>query len=326
MVQGAACGDGDIGVVVVSHDSAEDLPSCLAALCDADGIRTIVVVDNASQDGSQEVVRGIGDPRVRLLEPGYNSGFAGGCNHGFAALPSELGTVVFMNPDVVVSRDCLVRCAARLAADDTLAGVAPRLVRADGETIDSVGQVLRPWRLEVRDRGYGEPLAPSLLEERLVLAACGALAVFRRRALLTVNEPSGPWAAHYFCFWEDLELGWRLNNQGWRISTLPSAVAGHRRGAGAQPGSGPLRWRRPVHLEACILVNRWLTLIRHLHPLDLVARLPLLLVWDLLAVILGVARRPALAAQLLRRRALLLQEWRRRRDRPRRRLRELPCC
>ena len=104
--------------------------------------------------------------------------------------------------------------------------------------------------------------------------------MFRRSALESVAEDHGPWAQHFFCFWEDLELGWRLVNRGWRIHTVPEAVATHRRGGGAAAGSGPLRWRRPPELEACILTNRWMTLIRHLHPLDLAPRLPVLLLWD----------------------------------------------
>ena len=58
---------GGIGVVVVSHDSAEDLPACLAALVAASGIEQIVVVDNASRDASKEIVGFAFDRRDRLI-------------------------------------------------------------------------------------------------------------------------------------------------------------------------------------------------------------------------------------------------------------------
>jgi GT2 family glycosyltransferase len=314
-----------IGVVVVSYASAAELPACLQALDQAEQVEAIVVVDNASPDASAALVRAAGFPRVQLVEAGRNTGFAGGCNRGLAALPAEIPVVAFCNPDVLVSRDCLRLCAARIESEPALAGVAPRLMRADGETIDSVGQVLDRRLLEVRDRGYGEPISPVLMQVQPVLAACGALAVFRRQALLAVSEPGGPWAEHFFCFWEDLELGWRLNNQGWRIEALPEATATHGRGAGAEAGRGPLRWRRPPALEACVLSNRWLTLIRHLPLLDLGTRLPLLLLWDLLAVTAGGLRRPQLLRHLWRRRSLIVNEWRRRSQYRRRRLHELPC-
>jgi hypothetical protein len=157
-----------------------------------------------------------------------------------------------------------------------------------------------------------------------VLAACGALAVYRRAALEAVAEGDGPWAGHYFCFWEDLELGWRLTNRGFRVLAAPHAVAVHGRGAGAEAGQGPLRWRRPPELEACVLTNRWMTLIRHLHRADLARRLPVLLAFDLAMTSLGVARRPRLLGHLRRRLPLVYRELGRREHLPRKRLSELP--
>lgn len=315
---------GRLAVVVISHDSRNELRACLAALAAASPPPALIVVDNDSSDGSAELAATTTDTPATVIAPGRNLGYAGGANRGWAALPDDAEVVAFVNPDVEVAPDCLARCVEHLAAHPDLAGIAPRLMRPDGVTVDSVGQVLHPLTLEVRDRGYGGRLTAELLAPRPVLAACGALAVFRRSALEAVAGPEGPFAEHYFCFWEDLELGWRLNNAGWRIETLPDAVAVHGRGAGAEPGRGPLRWRRPVALEACILTNRWMTLIRHLHPLDLVRRLPVLLAWDLSLVMAGIVRRPRLAAALRGRLGLVRAEWRQRRGRPRCRLSELP--
>jgi GT2 family glycosyltransferase len=312
-----------VGVVVVSHDSADDLPACLDALTSAEAVDRIVVVDNVSGDGSRDIARSAGDSRIAVVEEPVNSGFAGGCNRGFRELAARYDVLAFLNPDVAVNRDCLSHCKEALDAGPELAGVAPMLMRADGDTVDSAGQELKGANLEVRDIGYGRPPSPDLYTPRPVLAACGALAVFRTSALAEVADEHGPWAQHYFCFWEDLELGWRLTNRGRRIRTCPEAVATHRRGGGAAPGSGPLRWRRPPHLEACMLSNRWMTLIRHLHPLDLVPRLPLLLVWDSATVAAGGARRPSLIGHLKRRWPLVMDEWRSRSRYPRRRLREL---
>jgi hypothetical protein len=252
-----------------------------------------------------------------------NSGFAGGCNRGFRELGKASECLAFLNPDVVVSEDCLQRCVATLSADPGLAGVAPLLMRSDGEAVDSIGQVLNRWTLEVADRGYGDSPNAAILQPAKVLAACGALAVFRSEALASVADEHGPWAQHYFCFWEDLELGWRLGNSGWRIESCPQAVASHRRGAGAAVGGGPLRWRRPPELEACVISNRWMTLIRHLHPLDLLPRLPLLLLWDPALVAAGAVRRPALLGHLRRRWPMVVREWRNRGGGRRRRLQEL---
>ncbi len=308
--------------VVISYNSASDLPGCLAGLGRA-GV-PVVVVDNGSRDGSVRIARDHRQQGVEVVTVGTNTGFAGGCNRGFAAVPAEVPYVAFMNPDVVVQPGCLERCVEVLEKRPEVAAVAPRLMRPDGATVDSVGQVLRAPTLEVRDRGYGGPLDTDLLAPRQVLAACGALGVFRRSALEQVAEDHGPWAEHYFCFWEDLELGWRLTNRGFQVVTEPTAVAVHTRGAGADEGSGPLRWRRSEALEACIISNRWMTLIRHLHPVDALLHAPVLLPWDLGMVVLGALRRPRLVGHLRRRWPLVYREWRRRGQFPRRRLVELP--
>jgi GT2 family glycosyltransferase len=312
-----------IAVVVVSHESQADLPSCLEALLAADGVQEVVVVDNCSRDRSRKVVREVGDRRVRLVQETVNTGFAGGCNRGYRELADRYPILAFLNPDVAVEQSCLRRAANALQADEGVGAVAPRLMRSDGTTVDSVGQRLHPVTLEVSDRGYGQPLTEDLLRPSPVLAPCGALAVFRTAALSEIADEHGPWAQHFFCFWEDLEIGWRLANLGWRIRSCPEAVATHGRGAGAVRGRGPLRWRRPPELEACILSNRWMTLVRHLHPLDLLPRLPLLLMWDLGLLAAGAARRPALVGHLRRRWPMVRREWRERSRFSRRRLHEL---
>ena len=310
--------------MVVSHNSERDLPACLGALLEARSLAAAIVVDNSSVDGSVASVSACGDRRVTVLELARNIGFAGGCNRGLAVVSADIPYVAFMNPDVVVDPACLHRCLEILDSRPEVAGVAPLLMRRDGETVDSIGQVLRPYTLEVRDRGYGEPLSDELRRPTQVLAACGALAVYRRDALASVSVEHGPWPEHYFCFWEDLELGWRLTNRGWQLWTAPEAVAVHGRGAGAREGAGRLRWRRPPHLEACVLSNRWMTLIRHLHARDALRRLPLLLAWDKAVVAASCARRPALLLYLKRRWPLVYREWRQRERVPRRRLPELP--
>ena len=312
-----------IAAVVVSHNSEDDLPSCLDALLAADGVQKVVVVDNRSRDRSREVVRAYDDSLVRLIDEEVNTGFAGGCNRGYRELADGHRVLAFLNPDVGVEPSCLRRAAHVLADDEGLGAVAPRLMRSDQTTVDSVGQRLKPVTLEVCDRGYGQPLSDDLLRPNPVLAPCGALAVFRTAALSEIADEHGPWAQHYFCFWEDLEIGWRLANRGWRIRSCPEAVATHGRGAGAAEGRGPLRWRRPPELEACILSNRWMTLARHLHPLDLLPRLPLLLMWDMGLLAAGAARRPALVGHLRRRWPMVRREWRGRSRFSRRRLHEL---
>lgn len=315
-------GAGRTAAVVVSFNSAADLPECLESLKASEEVAEILVVDNASGDDSVTIARAAG---AEVLDLNENTGFAGGCNAGFAELASSFEYLVFLNPDVRLLRNCIAECAGAFEETPELGGVAPLLLRPGGAHIDSAGQCLKARTLEVEDRGYGLPLEEYPLKPTPVLAACGALAVFRTAALLEVAEHGGPWAESYFCFWEDLELGWRLNKRGWRILFTPEARAIHGRGAGAGEGQGPLRWRRPPQLEACILSNRWMTLMRHLNARDFLRKLPFLLIWDGAVTGAGILRRPALLPHLLRRWPLLRREWKGRKERAQPRLDEYPC-
>lgn len=314
-----------MAVVIVSHNSEKDIESCLKALAGDERVGPVVIIDNASADSSVEVAQSFGGDKVEVVALDENTGFAGGCNRGYARIRDQAEYVAFMNPDVRVKKGCFERCIEVMETNPQVGCVAPLLIRPDGVTVDSAGQVLKPVTLEVQDRGYGEALGPGFQKSCRVLAACGALAVFRREALESVVEDEGPWAESYFCFWEDLELGWRLNNSGWEVWFEPMARAEHGRGAGATPGSGPLRWRRPPELEACIITNRWQTLVRHLHGLDLLWRAPVLLAWECVLVGAGIARRPSVARHLFGRRPLVLGELRGRRHRLKKRLFDLPC-
>jgi GT2 family glycosyltransferase len=316
---------GRVAVVVVSYFSADDLEACLASLKGEELVGPVVIIDNASTDRSVAVARKAGGEQIEVVALDKNTGFAGGCNRGFAFIQDQAEYVAFMNPDVRVEKGCFEQSVEVMEANPRVGCVAPLLIRPDGVTVDSAGQLLERGTLEVQDRGYGGTLGSEWLDPCRVLAACGALAVFRREALESVMEEDGPWAEGFFCFWEDLELGWRLNNAGWEVSFEPMARAEHGRGAGAALGSGPLRWRRPPELEACIITNRWMTLVRHLHGLDLLWRAPVLLVWDLALVGAGVVRRPSLVGHLAKRWPLVWRELRERRRRSRKRLSDLPC-
>lgn len=308
--------------VVVNHNGGEDLPRCLAALASQSVPVEVVLVDCASTDGTQRLAVSP-PPGVRGVPLAANLGYAGGCAEGLsAAAAAEI--VGFFNPDCFAAPDLFAHCVLVMETDPTVGGVAPRLLRPGGQVLDSCGQVLSPWALRVRDRGFGEPAAGRYLAQDEVLAACGAAMVYRRAALAAAAVDGEVFPREFFAFWEDLDLGWRVRNAGWRVVYEPGAVAVHRRGATARPGRGRLVFRRPPALQACILQNRWATLLRNLHAVDFLTRLPLLSVVDLAMVLAVCVRNPAVFGHLVRGVPRLALAWRQRRLLSRRRLAELP--
>lgn len=310
------------GAVVVNFNGGQDLPVCLEALRAQSTPVEIVLVDCASTDGSRSLVERP-PASVRGMPLAENAGYAGGCAAGLAALGAEVDVVGFLNPDCSPAPDFFAVCCELLARRPDVGGVAGRLVRPGGAILDSCGQVLTPLLLRVRDRGYGSPTEGRFCEAAPVLAACGAAMVYRRAALEAAAVAGAVFPLEYFAFWDDLDLGWRVSNAGWPVLYEPRAVATHRRSATATPGNGRLIFRRTPELAAAILVNRWATLLRNLHPVDFWLRLPVLLPGEVAMLAWVVLRRPPVLRALrgawprLRRAAV------QRRQIPRRRLSEL---
>src|SRR5215204_4296052 len=123
-------------VVVVNYNTAEEVPGCLAALraLDYPGAVQIVVVDNASTDGSADLVRAQ-FPTIELIASKANLGFAGGANRGWAAARGDVLAVI--NPDVRPRPGWLAALAGALRdhADARAAIAGSKLLYGDGATL-----------------------------------------------------------------------------------------------------------------------------------------------------------------------------------------------
>lgn len=102
----------DIAAIVVTYQSAETIADCLTRLRAAHGVAQIRVVDNASADGTLEIVQrhALADARVRFIANPDNPGFGTGCNQGTD--DSDAPWLAFVNPDCLVERDTLARLRA----------------------------------------------------------------------------------------------------------------------------------------------------------------------------------------------------------------------
>ncbi len=123
----------DIAVVVVSHESASTLEDCLLRLRAARGVAEIRLVDNASLDGTLDIIQrhAAMDPRLRFIGNPDNPGFAAACNQG--AGDSTAHWLAFVNPDLMVETDTLsrLRLHADALAGEVLLGV---------DLVDEAGQ------------------------------------------------------------------------------------------------------------------------------------------------------------------------------------------
>src|SRR2546423_12769580 len=115
-----------VNVVIVSYNSRAHLRACVEPLLSHDAIE-VTVVDNASDDGSAESLRGL---PLRLIERDSNAGFAAGCNAGWRSSTTE--NVLFLNPDAQIETESVIRLAEASARHPRAGAVAPRILHPDG--------------------------------------------------------------------------------------------------------------------------------------------------------------------------------------------------
>lgn len=239
-----------VTVVIVSFNTKTDLARCLGSLRDTppDVALQVVVVDNASRDGSAAWVREH-CPDVRLIEAGDNLGFAKANNLGIRATASEL--VLLLNSDTVVPPRALDRLVAALDRHPSAVAAGPRLIDAAGNPELSWGQMISPraeWRQRALMRGLARGDARTLglverlsREERVVDWVSGACLLVRRAAADAV----GLLDERYFMYTEDVDFCAALRARGGDILFAPSSEVIHLRGrsAATAPAATNARYR-----------------------------------------------------------------------------------
>jgi GT2 family glycosyltransferase len=209
----------------VSWNTRSLLERCLRSLGDAAsglGIE-VVVVDNASDDGSADAARAF--PGVRVIENRENVGYARAMNQALAEAPREVDVLVALNSDTELPPGSLGALVDRLVEDPGIGLVAPRLVKLDGSTQHSVYR-FPSLRLALSVALLPERLQRGWLARRLWLEGraphdrsgdvdwpVGAVHVMRASAV-----GDRPYSERWFMYVEDLDLCWRLARLGWRRS------------------------------------------------------------------------------------------------------------
>jgi GT2 family glycosyltransferase len=288
-----------VDAIIVNWNGRSYLDTCIAAVRASTVRVSIVVVDNASTDGSVEHVAQW-HPDVRVLALAENVGYAAGANAGLHATAAEYACI--LNSDVHVAPDHFERLTARLDEDRTIGAAQGKLYQVTpdaflgqdfprGGRLDSAGHLIRRTRMVV-DRGQGEPDGPEYDIEASVFSACGA-ALFLRRSMLEELAPDGEYFdAAFFAYKEDIDLCWRARLLGWDIRYVPDAVAHHARG---WPGGGlPDRSRVPLAARRHSWKNHYLLMLKNDRAGDMVRSLPWIIGWEIARQGYALLRDPAL--------------------------------
>ena len=232
-----------LDVVIVSHNTRDDLANCLASLYanPPSLLQLVVVVDNASTDGSVALVRERW-PAVRVHALERNIGFGAANNVALRASAADL--VLLLNSDTIVPAGSLDRLVERAILSDAVAA-GPRLVDGEGRPEVSFGPMLTPaaefaQRLRVRAAARGGAMARRYIErhlarERFVDWVSGACLLLRRDAAAA----AGFFDERYFMYEEDVDLCAALRQRGGRVLFTPHATIVHLRGRSVRASNSP---------------------------------------------------------------------------------------
>lgn len=288
-----------MAAIIVNYNSRRHLEVCLASLVD-EGVRSIVVVDNGSVDGSCAVALAAG---AVWVESGGNVGYGRAANLGASRPPaSDAPYLLVCNPDLDVRPGAVPALVAALESDPALGAVGPRLCNTDGslypsartfpDLVDAIGHGLlglvaphnrftRRYRLLDWDHGT----------RATVDWVSGACFLVRRRAW----DQVGGFDPSYFMYMEDVDLCWRLRRAGWEVAYEPAAAVVHTQGVSAD--LHPYRMLSAHHRSMWLFARRTTTGGRRLAlPVVAVGLLGRLAVAVLRRLLAGRGREPTVPA------------------------------
>jgi GT2 family glycosyltransferase len=242
-----------LAIVIVTCNSRDEIGNCLhsvvmpAAPCPPE----VVVVDNASTDGTPDFVRRE-FPSVRIIAGRENVGFARANNRG--AAETSAGLLLLLNPDTVVPPGALQTLVRALDGQPDAAIAGPRLVDANGQAELSFGPPITPWgelQQKVLLSLYNRRVRPAVhyVERRTRSAGerawvSGACLLIRRGDWDAV----GGFDERFFMYTEDVDLCAAVRARGRRVWFAPEAEVRHLRGRSARRNPDTARLRRLSHI------------------------------------------------------------------------------
>ncbi|MDA8777046.1 glycosyltransferase [Pontimonas sp.] len=212
-----------VSVILVNYKGADDTLKALdtlMALPEYPETLEIVVVDNASGDGSLDLLRQRERDIVLVASPA-NSGFAGGCNLGVKHSTGEI--VAFLNNDAKPDTGWVSAALEAFDSYENVGAVASQVLNWEGTHVDFSGAGMTWYGMGYRpltgNKATTKPQKPAP-----VLFGTGS-AMFVRRS---VFDELGGFDESFFMFFEDVDFGWRLNLAGYTYLYQPQSVAFHR--------------------------------------------------------------------------------------------------
>lgn len=255
-----------VSIVVLSYNSKEDLAECISSLLTQTYHSfEIIVVDNASTDGSEEFVR-TNFPEIKVIQTGKNLGYAAGNNAGFKVAKGEY--IIVVNPDTVADPEWVAELIKPLNSDQTITATTSKiLLYSQKDRINTCSNKNHPTGLTFC-KGLFES-ADEFDEYLEVSSVSGCSFAIRSDVLKSINgfDPD------FFLYQEDADLSWRIRFAGGKIVYVPGSIIYHKYKLSIAP------WKE-FYLER----NRYLILFKNLDSVTLFFLLPSLTVTEIITM------------------------------------------
>jgi GT2 family glycosyltransferase len=263
-----------IGLVIVTYNAAPYIARCLSAVAAQSRVPDrVILFDNASSDATVTIGREAASSlglAIEIEASGTNIGFAAANNRCVERL-TDCDLVVTLNPDAFPERDWMATLVDAARRHPEAASLASRLVTAeDASRLDGIGDVFHVSGLAWR-RGHRQRVqdVDDAEREQPIFSACAAAALYRRADWMA----AGGFDERFFCYAEDVDLGFRLQLADRPCWYVPSAVVSHVGSAASNLRSGFAVYHGHRNLEWAYLKNMPTGLLVRYMPLHLFASL-----------------------------------------------------
>lgn len=226
-----------LSIVIVSYNTRRLLSDCLESIRTHAGTEArVIVVDNASTDGSLEMVQ-TDFPWVRILPNPENLGFARANN---IALPRCRGDyILFLNPDTVIFDGTMQKALAYMDRERNVGLAGMRLLNPDGSHQASVEKTYPRQRFDKEIRRAFDSLKGDIAWVK------GAAMIARRDAILDI----GGFDEDFFLYAEETDLCLRIRQAGWEIGYIDDALITHWGGQSEKPNLPVAVWEKKYRAE-----------------------------------------------------------------------------
>jgi GT2 family glycosyltransferase len=214
----------DLSIILVNFNDVRRLEACLSSIVayPSGCAHEIIVADNASTDGSRDVVAQK-FPHVRWVANAANEGFAKANNRGVRESRGEY--LLFLNTDTVVPAGALDRLLARIKADERAGAAGPALVHDGGYQVSFGNRV--SFAGQFFQRIFFNPFYKMTLGRRRTARAAGWLSAACLLCRRTAFEQAGGFDEHFFIYFEDIDLCYWLRRAGWTLLFVPDIRVCH---------------------------------------------------------------------------------------------------